>query len=448
MTSSVVLASPKPQTVKTIEIEPKMVDGAQFFKPVSTPLFDDSRSEIIIDDARTYLSSTNGAYDIIISEPSNPWVSGVASLFSEQFYKRISRHLKPQGIFAQWVQLYELTPDLISSIVKAMRVTFPHITFFATDDSNIAIICTLDRPTGPLLNHIFEAPKLARRMSRHAIDSTNAFEVYRIASLSTLNPLFDSYQAPPNSDYFPYLDNHAAKQRFLRASAQDLLKLRTTVVPIVDMLQGNQRYDVDWDKRTLPPYTNASKALFPPLSNTFGAAAIARVVAGETGPHQAWIRRTDMDALQHLSNRLFKCGDQIGDPLSLRRAIMDVGKATNTYLDKAAAGRLWSRVLTGRCVPKLDSVTREWLLSMAAIGRRDVQGILKHAGTLLKSAEPKAGINEMVLLEATMLSHILTADKSAALALWREHASRLKVKEPLLLHHRLLLAHSGELSER
>ncbi len=118
-TSRMLLANPALTAVDTIEIERKMVEGAaQNFSPMVDVVLTDGRSNIYFDDAKTFFSRHNKRYDIIISEPSNPWVSGVAGLFSKEFYRRINRHLSDDGLFVQWVQLYDISLDLVLSVLK------------------------------------------------------------------------------------------------------------------------------------------------------------------------------------------------------------------------------------------------------------------------------------------------------------------------------------------
>ena len=86
MTSHILLASPYLQRLDTIEIEPAMVAAAQGFRPRTEAVFSDPRSHIHFEDAKTFFSVRKHQYDIIVSEPSNPWVSGVSGLFSQEFY--------------------------------------------------------------------------------------------------------------------------------------------------------------------------------------------------------------------------------------------------------------------------------------------------------------------------------------------------------------------------
>ncbi|HEY2825218.1 MAG TPA: fused MFS/spermidine synthase, partial [Gemmatimonadales bacterium] len=97
MTSSILLGDPRLEHVTTIEIEPAMVAGARQFRPANARVFDDPRSTIAISDAKAYFATQGVKYDLILSEPSNPWVSGVATLFTTEFYARVRRHLTPNG---------------------------------------------------------------------------------------------------------------------------------------------------------------------------------------------------------------------------------------------------------------------------------------------------------------------------------------------------------------
>jgi spermidine synthase len=96
LTTATLLASPNIQRVDTIEIEPAMVDGARHFLPWVSRAYSDRRSRIIFDDAKSFFARGKERYDLIVSEPSNPWVSGTSSLFTQEFYSRIRGYLNDQ----------------------------------------------------------------------------------------------------------------------------------------------------------------------------------------------------------------------------------------------------------------------------------------------------------------------------------------------------------------
>src|SRR5262249_41495160 len=90
------------ERVDTIEIEPVMAEASRGFSPRNSGAFVDPRGTLVIDDAKSYFSTHARRYDLVISEPSNPWVSGVASLFTREFYRRVRPHLNDDGLLVQW----------------------------------------------------------------------------------------------------------------------------------------------------------------------------------------------------------------------------------------------------------------------------------------------------------------------------------------------------------
>src|SRR5438093_2016742 len=105
LTTHTLLQSLGIERVDTVEIEAAMAEASRGFMPRNSGAFADPRGSIVIDDAKTFFAAHDRRYDLIVSEPSNPWVSGVSSLFTREFYRRIRTHLEPGGLLAQWVDL-------------------------------------------------------------------------------------------------------------------------------------------------------------------------------------------------------------------------------------------------------------------------------------------------------------------------------------------------------
>ena len=110
VTVGAMLQSPV-QSVTCVELEPGTVAGSQFFNHVNNRPLDDPRATLIIDDARTFLRVTPNRYDMIVSEPSHPWVPGVANLFTQEFFELGRSRLSDDGIWVQWVQIYQLSTE-------------------------------------------------------------------------------------------------------------------------------------------------------------------------------------------------------------------------------------------------------------------------------------------------------------------------------------------------
>ena len=115
-----------------VEIEPAVVEAARFFAEVNGDLGRNPRSTVIIADGRNYLLTTPQRYDAIVSEPSNPWIGGLASLFTREFFELARDRLKARGIMVQWVQGYNIAPDDLRMIISTFRSVFPHVTVWNT----------------------------------------------------------------------------------------------------------------------------------------------------------------------------------------------------------------------------------------------------------------------------------------------------------------------------
>ncbi len=117
--------------VIAIELEPAVVEGAKFFAPWNHQPERDPRLQIRLDDGRNFLAVSREHFDVLISEPSNPWMSGVSALFTVEFFQLARARLRRDGILCQWIQLYELSPDNIRALLHSVVRVFPHVYLFA-----------------------------------------------------------------------------------------------------------------------------------------------------------------------------------------------------------------------------------------------------------------------------------------------------------------------------
>lgn len=124
------------QSVTCLELEPKTVIGSRFFEHINNRPLDDPRTHLIVDDARTFLRVTPNRYDMIVSEPSHPWVPGVANLFTQEFFELGRTRLNDEGIFVQWVQIYQLSTESLRSVLATYTSVFPHVLVFRVGGLN------------------------------------------------------------------------------------------------------------------------------------------------------------------------------------------------------------------------------------------------------------------------------------------------------------------------
>ena len=120
------------RNIRVVEIEEKMLPAARLFGEANNHVLDDERVTISINDARNELEFSQANYDVIISEPSNPWMTVASNLFTEDFFHMARTRIRPGGIFAQWIQTYYLPPEDMQSIIAAFSDAFPHVMLFET----------------------------------------------------------------------------------------------------------------------------------------------------------------------------------------------------------------------------------------------------------------------------------------------------------------------------
>jgi spermidine synthase len=139
VTAGAMLAAPI-ESLTAVELEPKVVEASEFFNTVNFKPQSDPRLKLVIGDARTVLGYGKTQYDVIVSEPSNPWVAGAGSLFTVDFYKLMREKLKSGGVYAQWIQLYELAPEHLRALVRSFSEAFPNVLIFTSSSRGMDLV--------------------------------------------------------------------------------------------------------------------------------------------------------------------------------------------------------------------------------------------------------------------------------------------------------------------
>jgi len=127
------------ERLDVVEISPAVVEAAAIFKPDHHDAFNDPRCHVYIEDARTFLALSTEPYDLIVSVPSNPWVSGVSGLFSRDFFEMAKSKLAPGGRLVQWIHTYESSVSLVKLVVRTLRGSFEHGTTWVGPDDLVLV---------------------------------------------------------------------------------------------------------------------------------------------------------------------------------------------------------------------------------------------------------------------------------------------------------------------
>jgi len=116
--------------VDVAAIEPSMVRAARFFDRENLRVLDEPRVHVLEGDGRQILAAARERYDLVVSEPSNPWIAGVANLFTREFYQAARHQLAPGGVMVQWLQAYSIFGRDMQMVVRTFLEVFPHVTIW------------------------------------------------------------------------------------------------------------------------------------------------------------------------------------------------------------------------------------------------------------------------------------------------------------------------------
>lgn len=162
VTAGSMLSSPI-ASLTAVELEPRVIEASHFFNEVNFRPDLEERMKLVVGDARTVLGYGKGHYDVIVSEPSNPWVVGAASLFTVDFYRMMKGKLNEGGIYSQWVQLYELSPEHLKIIVRSFRTVFPHVQIFSASERGADLILLgSEKPWKVRMEELLKRVKVSR----------------------------------------------------------------------------------------------------------------------------------------------------------------------------------------------------------------------------------------------------------------------------------------------
>ena len=363
MSTAVMLTSPRIERVDTIEIEPAMVEGAQLFRPYVNAAFDDKRSRIVIDDAKSFFARGRARYDIIVSEPSNPWVSGVASLFTEEFYQRLSTYLNEGGVLSQWLHTYEMDMQTLASILAAVSKTFPEFAIYSSIDSDIILIARKGGGPGRFDDSVLQYPALKPLLAKLKLEEPALIHRRVVAHWSAIKPFVATYGFTPNSDYFPLVDQRASKTRFTQVRADELTQLQATALPLLELFEPSLRPRPG--RYVTLPVTYVDHAitdawLVHDLILGTGKASSPSLTAGSEMPSR-FIREWAMD-----------CPADV--PFERVLPILSViAERLNPRVPPEDALAVWKWLGTSKCGRTLTVEQRQWIELFAAVAARDAQ---------------------------------------------------------------------------
>ena len=422
LTTQVLLGSPVIEQVDVIEIEAEMIRAARNFGPRVARAYNDPRARTFVEDARAFFARAPQRYDIVISEPSNPWVSGVESLFTPEFYRLAQRSLAPGGLFVQWFQLYEFDRTLTASIISGVGAVFSDYVLYAANDTDVVLVATASGKLPAPSDALFGWPDMRAELDYLDIGTRAQLLAFRVASRSAYAPLLETGRA--NSDYFPVLEFGAARARFLDRWDRTLIELVRDPVPVLEMLsgfappglaqysvQGGHHYDRFRDIQRALRFADALATRSPDAAHEPLSAADQQSLQR--------VRDARSNASAESWNEWFSALFALSKPM----------------LPNGGAAVLERFVRSGGVAESLRNAPpeiRDKVEFLFLVGKRDLDRIRTEGARLLETStgEIDRGFNVYVLVATTAACLATTPDASCRRAF--EHLDRVRRESPVI----------------
>jgi hypothetical protein len=130
------------ESVDVAELEPAMLHVAEVSAAANRDVLKNDRVHVMLGDARELLLTSRGRYEIVVSEPSNPYRAGVASLFTREYYEAIRDRLTDDGLFLQWLQAYAIDVPTTRTVYATIASVFPEIETWELGANDLVLVAS------------------------------------------------------------------------------------------------------------------------------------------------------------------------------------------------------------------------------------------------------------------------------------------------------------------
>lgn len=232
LTLTALSASPELQSIECAELEPAVVECQNYWAPFNRDILREGRVHLLLADGRTFLMSATGRFDLIVSEPSNPWIAGIGNLYTLDFYRQCANKLNPSGCFVQWCNLYAISPADVDLVLRTFYGAFPHGEVWTTG-GDLILVGTLQPPQASPQSLRGAAPWLGRELRDLGFEEPSELAGQYLCSRE--QALAKVSAGPVNTDDLPLLE-YSAPRSLYRS----------------DALAVNLKRCVSWREDTLP----------------------------------------------------------------------------------------------------------------------------------------------------------------------------------------------------
>ena len=207
------------KSIDVLEISPFVIKAIQSVNPeLNLNVMNHEKVQIIETDAFKHWTKTNQSYDIVISEPSNPWVMGVENLFTVEFYNLVAEKLNDGGVFGQWLHTYSIDNSIIEIAIKSIQKVFPYASLYKVGHGDILIVASLS-PLNKMSEKKFNQAFVKKTYSALGVKKLEDLYLTQIFDADEFRQIAEQSIQASNSLYHPQMIYKTNKHFFLDSQA-------------------------------------------------------------------------------------------------------------------------------------------------------------------------------------------------------------------------------------
>jgi len=211
--------------VDCIEISSGVAEAARYFDEANGRVLDSPRVQLRLLDGRTWLAAMPKLYDVIISEPSHPWQTGNANLFTEDFFRASLKRLRPEGVFCQWLPYYQMDKEHFQTLLRTVQQSYPYVNVWVVYSD--AIVIASQQPLKidwPSIQTLVDQPGYARILSQLDIRSVDELLSFFYLDTPAVENFIQNVTAV-NSDNHPIIEYAAPKYLLQRQRGETFYEM-------------------------------------------------------------------------------------------------------------------------------------------------------------------------------------------------------------------------------
>ena len=367
--------------VTCAEISKEVIEAGDIFKEENNNCLSDSRLKILVEDAHAALKLSKQNYDVIISEPSNPWIAGIGNLFSKEYFETCKSKLDTNGIMVQWFHLYETNDQVVKLVLNTFKDVFKYAQIWDGVSNDILLVGSKSRIklNSKLLKEKFELKNVKKDFNKININNVFTFLTAQANSTEGFYSL-TALKKPINTEMLPLLEFEAPKSFYLHSNSTFIY-------------DNDERFDTLYKNILAKQFLKTDQVSYNDFFNTaeyhFNKTRNYRFAFGITN----YLRNNYADNLN--TNILFsKCLRKLEFDNRNKTVLKNIiekypnaEKEKTAYLNILLTEKLYASTFVN--LSQIDSVVKEFISSASSDSNKIAKTYLQLAKVYLQNSEIK-----------------------------------------------------------